>query len=133
MNANPRFVSIGMVLFLFSSAFLVVVESRPETPATSVAWEARAVFEEALTALGNEKNVTLNSGSAEAKAACADAVWAMELTHYHRAFEMAQEAIDRDLAFALAYWRCFRHQLLLRPPEARPRSGRSAAGSARRT
>ena len=30
------------------------------------------------------------------------------------------------------FW-CFRHQLLLRPPEARPRSGWSAAGSARRT
>ena len=55
-------------------------------------------------------------------AAMADAI--------HRVFPraVAQYAhMDRSIS------RCFRHQLLLRRPEARPRPGRSATGSARRT
>ena len=56
-----------------------------------------------------------------------------------RLFDQARSEMGGD-EFPLRFYReewdqvgCFRHQLLLRPPEAHPRSGWSAAGSARRT
>ena len=56
------------------------------------------------------------------------------IVHFNATFHPTSAWVMQQLREAFPYdTGCFRHQLLLRRPEARPRTGWSAAGSARRT